>query len=117
MFGYNVDFCLSVNLQISFGIFSIWIELFRAFDGLNDTFVPLIWFETTTRIDGSTEMGFMVILVSNLHAIMYGLGGFILTCGAIFLLIGTYFYIKQRNTLTHQKFQNKQNEDKIIKRV
>ena len=97
--------------------FSIWNEFFRAFDGLNDTFVPLIWFETTTRIDGSTEMGFMVILVSNLHAIMYGLGGFILTCGAIFLLIGTYFYIKQRNTLTHQKFQNKQNEDKIIKRV
>ena len=93
-------------------------SFYSAFDYLNDTFVPLIWFETTTRIHGDTEMGFMVVLVSNLHVIMYSIGGFSVTMGTLFLLVGIYFYRKRRMNNGHQKFHNDQKKsEKVIQRI
>ena len=41
-------------------------------------------------------MGRMIVLVTNLHTIMYSIGGFTLVIGAILCLIGGYFVLKRR---------------------
>merc|ERR1711971_712018 len=58
----------------------------EAFDGIPPTFYPLIWFETVTKIDGSTSLGKQVILVTKLPIIMYGVGGAIAAIGAVSIL-------------------------------
>ena len=60
--------------------------------GLDPTFYPMIWFETATRIDGDTDTGRLIVLVSRLHQIMYGIGGLILVIAV--LLLVTAFYVK-----------------------
>ena len=56
----------------------------------------MIWFETTTRIDGDTEMGALVVLVTKLHTIMYSIGGVGVAIGTIIALIGAFFHYKRR---------------------
>ena len=63
----------------------------------------MIWFETTTRIRGDTAMGRMIVLVTNLHTIMYGIGGFILASGTIIFLIAGYVLLKRRQPTTDSK--------------
>jgi len=60
----------------------------KAFDDLPPTFYPVIWFETVTKIDGSTDLGKQVILVTKLPMIMYGVGGAITAIGFLVILIG-----------------------------
>ena len=66
------------------------MTFFRAFDDLPPTFYPLIWFETITKIDGSTSLGNQVILVTRLPMIMYGVGGAVIGIGTIMVLIGVW---------------------------
>ena len=54
--------------------------------GLDPTFYPMIWFETATRIDGDTDTGRLIVLVSRLHQIMYGIGGLILVIAVLLLV-------------------------------
>ena len=54
---------------------------------MNPTFYPMIWFETATRIDGGSTTGRLIVIVSRLHQIIYGLGGLILSISIIILLL------------------------------
>ena len=47
----------------------------------------MIWFETATRIDGGSTTGRLIVIVSRLHQIIYGLGGLILSISIIILLL------------------------------
>ena len=47
----------------------------------------MIWFETATRIDGGSATGRLIVLVSRLHQIIYGLGGLILAISILILIL------------------------------
>ena len=47
----------------------------------------MIWFETATRIDGGSATGRLIVLVSRLHQIIYGLGGLILAISVLILIL------------------------------
>ena len=47
----------------------------------------MIWFETATRIDGGSTTGRLIVIVSRLHQIIYGLGGLILFISIVILLL------------------------------
>jgi hypothetical protein len=57
----------------------------------------MIWFETTTKIDGSTGTGFMVVLVSLLPKIIYGVGGGVVIIGAITSALVFWKWKMQKN--------------------
>ena len=67
---------------------------------MDPTFFPMIWFETTTRIDGTTGMGIMVVLVANLNIIMYTLGGITVLIGCIFSVWAVYIRRRQNRLKT-----------------
>ena len=73
-------------------------NFFRMLDGLHPTFYPMIWFETTTRINGKTATGRLIVLVSRLNQIIYGIGGLILVISLIFVGFGLFKLNRKRKT-------------------
>ena len=70
---------------------------------MNPTFYPMIWFETATRINGGSTTGRLIVLVSRLHQIMYGLGGLILAISIVILILSIMKGKRRKNLENSQK--------------
>merc|ERR1712141_582459 len=68
------------------------------FDDFKPTFYPMIWFETSTKISGSTSTGIMIVLLSRMNQIVYSIGGVTLFISLV--LIGLGFIRNSGSKLT-----------------
>ena len=68
-------------------IFTIMF-IYRLFDDFKPTFYPMIWFETSTKISGSTSTGIMIVLLSRMNQIVYSVGGVTLFISLVLIGLG-----------------------------